>query len=282
MTQIVTSIQALREQLNTHRSRNQSIGFVPTMGSLHAGHMDLIRASKAACDITVASIFVNPMQFGPNEDFDAYPRTLDDDNAKLSDEGADYLFAPTVREMYPNGVNTQVDVPSLANILCGAARPGHFAGVATVVSKLFNIVQPDHAFFGRKDFQQLAVIRQMVQDLLMPLNIVGVPTGRADDGLALSSRNAYLTESERAVAPALFRCLTGARQRILDGETDFAAIQRDVSQVLTDHGFRVDYVEVRCAHALSSAGLADRDLVILVAAYLGKARLIDNIELEKP
>ena len=282
MTEIVTSIQALRERLNSHRSRTQSIGFVPTMGSLHAGHMDLIRASKAACDITVASIFVNPMQFGPNEDFDAYPRTLDDDNAKLSAEGADYLFAPTVREMYPNGVNTQVDVPSLANILCGAARPGHFAGVATVVSKLFNIVQPDHAFFGRKDFQQLAVIRQMVQDLLMPLNIVGVPTGRADDGLALSSRNAYLTESERAVAPELFRCLTGARQRILDGATDFAAIQRDVTDALTGNGFRVDYVEVRCAHALSSAGLADRDLVILVAAYLGKARLIDNIELEKP
>lgn len=282
MTQIITSIDTLRDTLSEHRERGQTIGFVPTMGSLHAGHMDLIRACKDACDITVASIFVNPMQFGPNEDFDAYPRTLEADNDKLTAEGADYLFAPTVREMYPHGVNTQIDVPSLANILCGASRPGHFAGVATVVSKLFNIVQPHQAFFGRKDFQQLAVIRQMARDLLMPLSIVGVPTGRADDGLALSSRNAYLTDTERAQAPLLYQSLQSARQRILDGETDFAAIQRDATIALDAAGFRVDYFEVRCAHALSSAGLADTKLVILVAAYLGKARLIDNVELQKP
>ena len=181
MTQVIHEIATLREALNEHRLNRQPIGFVPTMGNLHAGHMDLMRACVQRCDISVASIFVNPMQFGPNEDFDAYPRTLDADLAQLSAQGVDYLFAPTVREIYPDGVNTQIEVPSLSNILEGASRPGHFTGVATVVAKLFNIVQSDVAFFGRKDYQQLAVIRRMVSDLLLPVEIQGVPTGRDVD-----------------------------------------------------------------------------------------------------
>lgn len=282
MTQLITSIAQLREQLKHHRLQHKSIGFVPTMGSLHSGHMDLMRACHEQTDISVASIFVNPMQFGPNEDFDAYPRTLQSDQDKLTAERVDYLFAPTVREIYPNGVNTQIDVPSLSNILCGASRPGHFTGVATVVSKLFNIVQPDQAFFGQKDFQQLAVIRQMVEDLLMPVTVVGVPTGRAPDGLALSSRNQYLTDAERAIAPTLYATLQTAAKRLAQGDIDIADIQESASQALQDQGFKVDYFEVRCAKALTAAGAAHKDLVVLAAAYLGKARLIDNLQVQKP
>lgn len=282
MTQTFHDILSLRGALAEERARGASIGFVPTMGNLHAGHMDLMAASRDACDVTVASIFVNPMQFGPNEDFDAYPRTLDADLAKLQDAGVDYLFAPTVREMYPDGVNTQIEVPSLGNILDGASRPGHFTGVATVVAKLFNIVQSDVAFFGRKDFQQLAVIRRMVSDLLLPIEIQGVPTGRAEDGLALSSRNGYLTESERQSAPVIYQTLCWARGEIEKGNLDYGSIERHAAEQLSQHGLRVDYVEIRCAHNLTAPGHSQKDLVILAAAYLGQARLIDNIEVCAP
>lgn len=278
---LVTDVSGLRSYLNRARSEGKSIGFVPTMGNLHAGHLDLVRASSAACDVTVVSIFVNPMQFGPNEDFDAYPRTLDADSEKLKDEAVDVLFAPTVREMYPSGVDTQISVPSLSNILCGASRPGHFTGVATVVAKLFNIVQPTQAFFGKKDFQQLAVIRQMVSDLVMPLTVVGVPTGRAEDGLALSSRNAYLTASERDVAPQLYRTLLKTREALEGGNLDLIALQNTALESLTQAGFRPDYFEIRCAENLTAPGV-NKHWVILAAAYLGKARLIDNLEVEIP
>jgi pantoate--beta-alanine ligase len=241
-----------------------------------------MRASKAGCDMTVASIFVNPMQFGPNEDFDAYPRTLDSDLAKLKNESVDYLFAPTVREMYPDGVNTQIEVPSLGNILEGASRPGHFAGVATVVAKLFNIVQSDIAYFGRKDYQQLAVIRRMVMDLLLPIQIQGVATGRAADGLALSSRNAYLSDSERQQAPAIYAALQWAGQQIRQGNLNYGMIEREAAAQIDDAGLKTDYFEIRCAQNLTAPGHSQRELVILTAAQLGKARLIDNLEVTAP
>lgn len=282
MTQTFHEIAELREHLAAHRLAGRRIGFVPTMGNLHEGHMDLMRASKDQCDITVASIFVNPMQFGPNEDFDAYPRTLDEDLAKLDAQGVDYLFAPTVREMYPDGVNTQIEVPSLGNILDGASRPGHFTGVATVVAKLFNIVQSDIAFFGRKDYQQLAVIKRMVSDLLLPIQIHGVPTGRADDGLALSSRNGYLTQDERQVAPIIYKTLQWAGQQIESGHLDYGQIERDAAERIQQAGLKVDYFEIRCAENLTAPGHSQKDLVLLAAAYLGRARLIDNLEIRAP
>lgn len=282
MTQIFHEIAELREHLAAHRLAGRRIGFVPTMGNLHEGHMDLMRASKDQCDITVASIFVNPMQFGPNEDFDAYPRTLDEDLAKLDAQGVDYLFAPTVREMYPDGVNTQIEVPSLGNILDGASRPGHFTGVATVVAKLFNIVQSDIAFFGRKDYQQLAVIKRMVSDLLLPIQIQGVPTGRAEDGLALSSRNGYLTQTERQIAPIIYQTLQWAGQQIESGYLDYGQIERDAAERIQQAGLRVDYFEIRCAENLTAPGHSQKELVLLAAAYLGRARLIDNLEIRAP
>lgn len=282
MTQVVHHIHELRQRLNEARMANQSVGFVPTMGNLHAGHMDLMRASVKTCDVTVASIFVNPMQFGPNEDFDAYPRTLDDDLAKLNEQNVDLLFAPTVREMYPQGVNTQIEVPSLSNILEGASRPGHFTGVATVVAKLFNIVQSDIAFFGRKDYQQLAVIRQMVTDLLLPIEVRGVPTGRAEDGLALSSRNGYLTPGERQQAPAIYQALSWAAQQISQGNLDYGQIERLGAERIDQAGLKTDYFEIRCAQNLTAPGHSQKALVILTAAHLGKARLIDNIEVIAP
>lgn len=282
MTTVFHSIQDLRTQLNQDRNAGRRIGFVPTMGNLHEGHMDLMRASKAGCDVTVASIFVNPMQFGPNEDFDAYPRTLDSDLAKLKTESVDYLFAPTVREMYPDGVNTQIEVPSLGNILEGASRPGHFTGVATVVAKLFNIVQSDIAYFGRKDYQQLAVIRRMVMDLLLPIQIQGVATGRAADGLALSSRNSYLSDSERQQAPAIYAALQWAGQQIRQGNLNYGMIEREAAAQIDNAGLKTDYFEIRCAQNLTAPGHSQRELVILTAAQLGKARLIDNLEVTAP
>ena len=282
MTQVIHEIATLREALNEHRLNRQSIGFVPTMGNLHAGHMDLMRACVQRCDISVASIFVNPMQFGPNEDFDAYPRTLDADLAQLSAQGVDYLFAPTVREIYPDGVNTQIEVPSLSNILEGASRPGHFTGVATVVAKLFNIVQSDVAFFGRKDYQQLAVIRRMVSDLLLPVEIQGVPTGRDADGLALSSRNSYLSQDERQTAPVIYQALRWAAEQITSGNLDYGQIERNGRERINQGGLKTDYFEIRCAQNLTAPGHSQKSLVILTAAQLGKARLIDNIEVTAP
>ncbi|MDX1319212.1 MAG: pantoate--beta-alanine ligase [Oceanospirillum sp.] len=255
------------------------VAFVPTMGNLHSGHIQLIHEARNVGNIVVCSIFVNPMQFGPNEDLDSYPRTLSADSEQLTEAGCDILFAPSANEIYPNGLqsHSQVDVPELGDELCGAARPGHFTGVTTVVSKLFNIVQPDIALFGQKDFQQLAVIRKMAQDLCMPLEIIGVPTVRGESGLALSSRNGYLTQDELSKAPALYQTLVKIRQSIESGETDFDKLCQQGKADLETAGFTPDYLSVRRQSDLKSALPSDQELVILAAAHLGKARLIDNI-----
>ncbi|MGE8170738.1 pantoate--beta-alanine ligase [Pseudomonas putida] len=277
----VKTVRELRAAVARARSEGKRIGFVPTMGNLHAGHAALVTKAAQRADFVVASIFVNPLQFGANEDLDKYPRTLAADQQRLLDAGCNLLFAPSVEEMYPDGmaVQTRVAVPQLSEGLCGASRPGHFEGVATVVSKLFNMVQPDLAVFGEKDFQQLAVIRAMVRDLNMPIQIIGEPTVRAEDGLALSSRNGYLTPEERATAPEVYRTLKQMGEAIVAGQVDFPALVEQGKQQLQTAGLRPDYLEVRHAVTLRPATFGDRDLVILVAAYLGKTRLIDNLYL---
>jgi pantoate--beta-alanine ligase len=282
--QTVTTIAALREVLQGWRRAGQRIAFVPTMGNLHAGHMSLLAAARQRAERVVSSVFVNPLQFGPQEDFAAYPRTPEDDSALLAQAGCDLLFRPEVAEMYPDGgdLATRISLPALSNTLCGLIRPGHFDGVATVVAKLFGIVQPDVAVFGEKDFQQLAVIRRMTLDLSLPVEVVGAPTVRAPDGLALSSRNRYLSESERAVAPCVHAALLRAVQRLVDGETDLAAIEAEGEGRLREQGLRTDYFAVRDAHSLQVPMPGSRELVVLAAARLGRARLIDNLRVTRP
>ncbi|GGU57960.1 pantothenate synthetase [Pseudomonas laurentiana] len=277
----VKTVRELRAAVARARSEGKRIGFVPTMGNLHSGHAALVAKAAQRVDFVVASIFVNPLQFGAGEDLDKYPRTLAADQEKLLEAGCHLLFAPSVEEMYPEGMagQTRVCVPQLSEGLCGASRPGHFEGVATVVSKLFNMVQPDLAVFGQKDFQQLAVIRALVRDLNMPIQIIGEPTVRAPDGLALSSRNGYLNDEQRACAPALYRTLTQMADAIKVGKHDFPALIAQGQQQLIEAGFRPDYLEVRHAITLRPATEQDRDLVILVAAFLGATRLIDNLHL---
>lgn len=272
----------LRAALAPIRQQGLRIGFVPTMGNLHEGHIALIHAARQQADFIVASIFVNPLQFGPQEDLANYPRTLAADQAKLAQAGCDLLFAPSVEDMYPQGQTqqTRVTVPAVSEGLCGDRRPGHFTGVATVVCKLFNRVQPDVAVFGQKDFQQLAVIRAMVRDLDMPVALTGVPTVRATDGLALSSRNGYLSPEERTQAPALYQSLCRIAQSIQAGALDFATLCHQEMSWLTTQGFVPDYLEVREALTLAPAQngqTTQADLVILGAAFLGKTRLIDNL-----
>jgi pantoate--beta-alanine ligase len=276
----ITRIAELREIVREWRLARESIAFVPTMGNLHAGHASLVGAAHHHGRRVVASVFVNPLQFGPNEDFAAYPRTPEDDSALLSELGADVLFLPTVEEMYPKGTtgSTIVDVPELSNILCGAFRPGHFEGVATVVVKLLNLVQPDVAIFGEKDYQQLTIIRVSVEDLCLPVKIVGAPTVRAEDGLALSSRNRYLSPDERQRAPVLYRALDRARRRLESGDTDVADIEREGREELQAAGFRPDYFEVRMAGTLGKPQGHNVDVVVLAAARLSRARLIDNLQ----
>lgn len=276
----LTTISELRDALALERKQGKTIGFVPTLGNLHEGHMALIRAAREATDCVVASVFVNPMQFAANEDLDAYPRTLEADQNKLINEGTHYLFAPTVREMYPEGVSTQITIPVLSNILCGASRPGHFTGVATICAKLFNIVQPNVSMFGEKDFQQLTIIRHMVNDLCIPVQIVGVQTGRASDGLALSSRNAYLSEEQRQTAPLLYQCLKDTKDAIQAGARDYYPLEEVANQRLAAGGFRPDYFKVMNRITLETPRSADKQLIILAAAQLGKARLIDNLQLD--
>lgn len=280
----VSAIAEVREWVQAARAKGERIGFVPTMGNLHAGHLALADAAREAADFVVASIFVNPLQFGPNEDLDAYPRTLEADQQGLSEHAVDLLFAPAVAEVYPDGMTlqTRVSVPGLGDILCGASRPGHFDGVATVVTKLFQIVQPDLAVFGRKDFQQLTLIRRMVRDLSMPVTIIDVPTARAADGLALSSRNHYLSVDERARAPALHRALNQAARQIEQGEVNLGGITKQALTNLEDSGFRPDYFEIRHRHTLEEPLPDDRELVILAAAWMGKTRLIDNLIVDRP
>ena len=274
-----TTIQGLSASLNPARSARKIIGFVPTMGNLHQGHLNLVREARKLCDVVVVSIFVNPIQFGPNEDFDNYPRTLEQDQQLLADVGCDIVFAPTVEQMYGNKPRlTNISVSGITNDLCGLQRPGHFDGVAVVVTKLFNIVQPNYAFFGQKDYQQLAVIRQFVQDLNIPLEVIGVPIARAEDGLALSSRNGYLSEQERVTAPVIFQSLKTAEQQLHTGKTLEEALA-GIRQTLTDAGLVVDYVEARTPE-LQKIDEFNQDVVILIAAKLGKTRLIDNLQIK--
>lgn len=276
--QVIRSIAELRNW----RKDAGTVAFVPTMGNLHAGHLALVAEAHRHAQKVVVSIFVNRLQFGQGEDFDAYPRTFDADCAKLEAAGVDVLFFPTEAELYPRVRQAyNVEPPNLQNELCGAFRPGHFRGVATVVTKLFNIVEPDFACFGKKDYQQLAVIRGMVEDLNSPVVVVPVDTGRADDGLALSSRNGYLSESERAEAPRLYRNLSLIREALAGGDSDYAALEARAKDDLTAHGWRVDYVEVRHAHSLEVAHAGEKHLVVLAAARLGRTRLIDNIEVDR-
>jgi pantoate--beta-alanine ligase len=278
----VTTIADVREHVRRWRREGLRIAFVPTMGNLHAGHVSLIETARRHGDRFVASIFVNPMQFGPNEDFAHYPRTPAQDARMLAEAGCDLMFMPDVGEMYPNGSEraTRVEVPGLSSILCGEFRPGHFEGVATVVAKLFHIVEPDVAVFGEKDFQQLTVIRRMVADLCLPVTIIAAPTVRESDGLAMSSRNQYLTEDERRQAPLIHQTLLAAVARLRGGERDFAAIERTGTETLERAGFRSDYFAVRRAEDLGGPDTGTRHFVVLTAARLGRARLIDNLQLE--
>jgi pantoate--beta-alanine ligase len=274
----VTTLAELRARRATWPAAGERVAFIPTMGNLHDGHLALVRRARALAPRVVVSIFVNPLQFGAGEDLASYPRTLARDTALLAGVGTDLLFAPAVAAMYPRpqAEQTRVEVPGLSDILCGASRPGHFVGVATVVCKLFNMVQPEVALFGEKDFQQLAVIRRMVEDLCLPVEVVGVPTVREPDGLAMSSRNGYLTAEERARAPALHRALRAAAEEIEAGGADLVAVARAAAERIDAAGLRTDYVSVRRAADLAVPGDADGDLVVLAAAYLGRARLIDN------
>lgn len=272
-----TTIQGLAASLNPARAARKIIGFVPTMGNLHEGHLTLVREAKKLCDVVVVSIFVNPTQFGPGEDFDNYPRTLEQDSRLLADVGCDIIFAPSVEQMYGTQPRlTNISVSQITDDLCGSSRPGHFDGVALVVTKLFNIVQPNYAFFGQKDYRQLAVIRQFVQDLNIPLEVIGVPIVRAADGLALSSRNGYLTPEQRQIAPVIYQGLKQAEEQLHQGK-DLQQVLADLKTLLTDNGFVVDYVEARQPNLLAVSQF-DRDIVLFVAAKLGGTRLIDNLQ----
>jgi pantoate--beta-alanine ligase len=271
--QLIHSVTELRARL----AQESSIAFVPTMGNLHEGHLDLMRIARQRGECVVASIFVNPLQFGPNEDFDKYPRTLQADCDKVRGL-ADVVFAPSVEEMYPEKQTIFVEPPPIASELCGAFRPGHFRGVATVVLKLFNLVQPQVAIFGKKDYQQLAVIRQMATQFNLPIEIVGAETFRAPDGLALSSRNQYLSGEERTKATLLSQILSKVRDGLVAGEAGYAKLEREASAALAKAGWKVEYVSVRRQADLGIPQEGERKLVVLAAARLGATRLIDNLE----
>ncbi|OTH00250.1 MULTISPECIES: pantoate--beta-alanine ligase [Acinetobacter] len=275
-----TTIQGLSASLSPARSARKIIGFVPTMGNLHEGHLNLVREARKLCDVVVVSIFVNPIQFGPNEDFENYPRTLEQDSRLLADVGCDIVFAPTVEQMYGNKPRfTNISVSDITNDLCGLQRPGHFDGVAVVVTKLFNIVQPNFAFFGQKDYQQLAVIRQFVRDLNIPLEVIGVPITRAEDGLALSSRNGYLTEEQRKIAPTIFQSLKAAEQELHNG-VSLVEVLENIKHTLTQVGFIVDYVEARTPE-LQKIEEFNQNVILFIAAKLGTTRLIDNLQVKQ-
>ncbi|EPY3808229.1 pantoate--beta-alanine ligase [Shigella flexneri] len=275
---IIETLPLLRQQIRRLRMEGKRVALVPTMGNLHNGHMKLVDEAKARADVVVVSIFVNPMQFDRPEDLARYPRTLQEDCEKLNKRKVDLVFAPSVKEIYPNGTETHtyVDVPSLSTMLEGASRPGHFRGVSTIVSKLFNLVQPDIACFGEKDFQQLALIRKMVADMGFDIEIVGVPIMRAKDGLALSSRNGYLTAEQRKIAPGLYKVLSSIADKLQAGERDLDEIITIAGQELNEKGFRADDIQIRDADTLLEVSETSKRAVILVAAWLGDARLIDN------
>jgi pantoate--beta-alanine ligase len=273
---IITSVRDLRERLQ----REPDNVFVPTMGNLHAGHIQLMRLAKARAACTVVSIFVNRIQFGPKEDFDRYPRTLDSDSKMMREVGVDVVFAPSESDIYPESQTFLVEPSDLQHILEGAFRPGHFRGVATVVLKLFNMVAPRAAIFGKKDYQQYVVLRDMVRQLALPVEIVPAETVRAEDGLALSSRNGYLSATERTEAPRLVQSLRAAGEEVLAGKRDFRRIELQAMTTLANKGWRPDYVSVRRQSDLQPPKDGDRELVVLGAAFLGRTRLIDNVELK--
>lgn len=275
---IIETLPLLRQQIRRLRMEGKRVALVPTMGNLHDGHMKLVDEAKARADVVVVSIFVNPMQFDRPEDLARYPRTLQEDCEKLNKRKVDLVFAPSVKEIYPNGTETHtyVDVPGLSTMLEGASRPGHFRGVSTIVSKLFNLVQPDIACFGEKDFQQLALIRKMVADMGFDIEIIGVPIMRAKDGLALSSRNGYLTAEQRKIAPGLYKVLSSIADKLQAGERDLDEIITIAGQELNEKGFRADDIQIRDADTLLEISENSKRAVILVAAWLGDAHLIDN------
>lgn len=278
--QIVKQTSELREQIQQWKVQGLKIGFVPTMGNLHAGHLSLVKQAQACCDKVVVSVFVNPLQFGPNEDFDSYPRTYEEDCQKLREAATDLLFCPTVGTMYPNGQQTsQVQVPpSLTGLLEGASRPGHFDGVTTVVAKLFNLVQPDVAVFGQKDYQQYCVIARMVEDLAMPVRLEMASIARDADGLALSSRNQYLTPEQRLIAPKLYTVLLDVAAALRSGNCDYAALQQAATDQLTVCGFdAVDYIRIVDPVTLLEAQAGQTEFAILGVARLGSTRLLDNL-----
>jgi pantoate--beta-alanine ligase len=273
------TLQGLQAALTPLRLARKSIGFVPTMGNLHQGHIALVKEAKQYCDVVVVSIFVNPTQFGAGEDFETYPRTLEADSQLLADAGCDVIFAPSVQQMYGNKPQlTTVQVDDIANDLCGKSRPGHFTGVATVVTKLFNMVQPNAAFFGEKDWQQLAVIRHLTTDLCFSIDIIGVPIVRDEQGLALSSRNSYLSSEEKQAAVQIYQTLKMLEKEIVEGQTTLDAILQRGRDTLNNQGFVVDYLEARTPE-LKPVTDPNQDMVILAAAKLGSTRLIDNLQI---
>ena len=275
----LNTLDALRQQ---RAALSGTVALVPTMGNLHAGHIELVKVARQLAEHVVVSIFVNPMQFSGGEDIDAYPRTLAEDKARLEHEGVTLLFTPPVKAVYPGNMekHTRIEVPGLSDLFCGASRPGHFVGVATVVCKLFNMVQPDIAVFGQKDYQQLMVIRHMVDDLAMPVAIHGVPTVREPDGLAMSSRNGYLTEEQRGRAPVLYAVLQETAAQLKNGGTHYQQLEKQARDKIAQAGLKVDYFSIVDANDLGAPS-AGKELVILLAAYLGKARLIDNLEVSR-
>ncbi|MGB5790216.1 MAG: pantoate--beta-alanine ligase [Pseudoalteromonas nigrifaciens] len=280
--QSITEIKSLRSQIKAWSQAGLSIALVPTMGNLHLGHFSLVEKAKMMADKVVVSIFVNPMQFGANEDLDNYPRTLDEDKRGLADLETDIVFTPSVETIYPNGLAAQsfVDVPDISLGYCGGSRPGHFRGVATVVTKLFNLVQPDYACFGEKDFQQLQVIKTMARDLSIPVEVIGVSTMREVSGLAMSSRNGYLSNEQKDSATALFKVLNNCAEQLKSGNTDFATLEETAKQSLQQAGLKPDYFSIAQRDTLKAATLDDNKFVILAAAYLGSVRLIDNLQVE--
>lgn len=277
---VTEQIDALRAAIREFRQQGKRIAFVPTMGNLHHGHLTLVREAKQHADVVIVSIFVNPMQFDRAEDLVNYPRTLDEDCVLLAQEGVTAVFTPTPAIMYPQGLETQtfVEVPGISSLLEGAMRPGHFRGVSTVVTKLFNLVQPDVACFGQKDYQQLALIRKMVRDMAMPIDIIGVPTVRADDGLALSSRNGYLTAEERVIAPTLAKVMAWIGEQLPSRQNAIPALISEAAEQLNAAGFRTDAIDIVDADSLLPLSVQSTQAVVLMAAWLGnRARLIDNL-----
>ncbi|EHP0005293.1 pantoate--beta-alanine ligase [Salmonella enterica subsp. enterica serovar Infantis] len=275
---IIETLPLLRQHIRRLRQEGKRVALVPTMGNLHDGHMKLVDEAKARADVVIVSIFVNPMQFDRPDDLVRYPRTLQEDCEKLNKRKIDYVFAPAVEEIYPQGLEgqTYVDVPGLSTMLEGASRPGHFRGVSTIVSKLFNLIQPDIACFGEKDFQQLALIRKMVADMSYDIEIVGVPIIRAKDGLALSSRNSYLTAEQRKIAPGLHNVMNSIAEKLIAGNRELQEIIAIAEQELNEKGFRADDIQIRDADTLQELTETSKRAVILAAAWLGQARLIDN------